>query len=488
MLELLAILDAETTIATKTKLNSDFVPGMVTVLNGEELEALGLRTVWEALSLVPGIQAYRNAGSDPMYTIRGLQFPFNSGNIKVMLNSIAMSREDSGINSPVSLLPVEQVKRIEFIRGPGSSLYGSYAFMGLLNIITRDEGAGAYGAIEAGDVFRGGFRYSWSDPERELRFSASVSALDSSGGIRPLGADTDESRLFSILSASYRKSVLTAQVSTREFTTTGRGDRDSKNWAVNYRQGLTFSESLEAQVSLSYLHNDNTSAISTYIGDIVEGELDLSWSGIPKHKLLLGLSFAHSEVEEAALRQPFPLPEVRILGIDWRTISLSLQDQFELKDSFTLTGGLRYDHRDDTDESLFTHRIAAVLQVGDYHIFKAQFAKGFRSPTFFELHSSDTPNFAVESESVETAEVGYIFRRPGTVARATFFTSTVNDMIFPQIRPGRPPPGGPPPLPVFDNSGEARSKGIELGMEPKTGRTPQGQLQPLIRRLLGYSK
>ena len=280
MLELLAILDAETTIATKTKLNSDFVPGMVTVLNGEELEALGLRTVWEALSLVPGIQAYRNAGSDPMYTIRGLQFPFNSGNIKVMLNSIAMSREDSGINSPVSLLPVEQVKRIEFIRGPGSSLYGSYAFMGLLNIITRDEGAGAYGAIEAGDVFRGGFRYSWSDPERELRFSASVSALDSSGGIRPLGADTDESRLFSILSASYRKSVLTAQVSTREFTTTGRGDRDSKNWAVNYRQGLTFSESLEAQVSLSYLHNDNTSAISTYIGDIVEGELDLSWSGI----------------------------------------------------------------------------------------------------------------------------------------------------------------------------------------------------------------
>ena len=36
------ILDEETTVATKTKLNSDYVPGMVTVLQGEDLEALGI--------------------------------------------------------------------------------------------------------------------------------------------------------------------------------------------------------------------------------------------------------------------------------------------------------------------------------------------------------------------------------------------------------------------------------------------------------------
>ncbi|MFT5369233.1 MAG: hypothetical protein ACI8V2_004207 [Candidatus Latescibacterota bacterium] len=53
--ELMQILDEETTVATKTKLNSDYVPGMVTVLQGRDLEALGIATVWEALSLVPGM-------------------------------------------------------------------------------------------------------------------------------------------------------------------------------------------------------------------------------------------------------------------------------------------------------------------------------------------------------------------------------------------------------------------------------------------------
>ncbi len=59
--ELLKILDEETTVATKTRLNSDYVPGMVTVLQGEDLEALGIATVWEALSLVPGIPKEKQA-------------------------------------------------------------------------------------------------------------------------------------------------------------------------------------------------------------------------------------------------------------------------------------------------------------------------------------------------------------------------------------------------------------------------------------------
>ena len=55
---LLAQLADETEIATKTKMNADFVPGTVSVLRGEDLEALGFETVWDALALVPGIQSY----------------------------------------------------------------------------------------------------------------------------------------------------------------------------------------------------------------------------------------------------------------------------------------------------------------------------------------------------------------------------------------------------------------------------------------------
>src|SRR5258706_7182403 len=52
--ELEALLNEQTELATKTRMNHDYVPGMVTVLQGDELEGLGVRNVWEALSLVPG--------------------------------------------------------------------------------------------------------------------------------------------------------------------------------------------------------------------------------------------------------------------------------------------------------------------------------------------------------------------------------------------------------------------------------------------------
>ncbi len=136
--ELLAVLEEETEVATKTKMNNDFVPGMVTVLHGEQLEALGIHTIVEALSMVPGIQAARLSSGEPTVKIRGLAFPFNAGNVKVMLNSIALSRESSGINSSVLLTPIAQVDRIEVIRGPGSNIYGDFALGGVVNIVTKN--------------------------------------------------------------------------------------------------------------------------------------------------------------------------------------------------------------------------------------------------------------------------------------------------------------------------------------------------------------
>ena len=62
--DLLAILQEETAVASKARMNADFVPGMVTVLHGADMEALGVETVWEALSMVPGLQAIRDRSAD----------------------------------------------------------------------------------------------------------------------------------------------------------------------------------------------------------------------------------------------------------------------------------------------------------------------------------------------------------------------------------------------------------------------------------------
>src|SRR5947209_8179722 len=97
--DLLSIVKQETDVATKTRMNSDYVPGIVTVLEGDELEALGVTTVGEALGLVPGMNFVRDDRSTPLMIVRGLDFPFNSGNIQILVNSIPITRSDSGINT-----------------------------------------------------------------------------------------------------------------------------------------------------------------------------------------------------------------------------------------------------------------------------------------------------------------------------------------------------------------------------------------------------
>ncbi len=72
--ELMEILEESTEIATKTRMNADYVPGIVSILHGDDLEALGVQTVWEALSLLPGVQTVRAELGNPVVSVRGLNF------------------------------------------------------------------------------------------------------------------------------------------------------------------------------------------------------------------------------------------------------------------------------------------------------------------------------------------------------------------------------------------------------------------------------
>ncbi len=165
--DLLSVVQQETQLATKTRMNSDYVPGIVTVLDGNDLEALGVTTAGEALGLIPGIIYQRDRNGVPNVIVRGLDFPFNSGNIQIQINGIPLVRADAGFNSAALLIPVEQIDRIEVIRGPGSVVYGDYAFMGLVNIITRGEGTRAFGRVSSPHpTYEIGARHAWRNSSR----------------------------------------------------------------------------------------------------------------------------------------------------------------------------------------------------------------------------------------------------------------------------------------------------------------------------------
>jgi vitamin B12 transporter len=111
--------------------------GRLRVIPAEELEERGVRTLDEALNLVPGLNVRVGAGGVPRLDIRGLR----SRHVLLLLDGIPLNSTYDGQMDP-RLIPVEIIKKIKVTYGTGSSLYGTGALGGVINIITRrEEGA-----------------------------------------------------------------------------------------------------------------------------------------------------------------------------------------------------------------------------------------------------------------------------------------------------------------------------------------------------------
>ena len=132
------VLEQETRLATKTKLNIDFVPGMVSVLEGHDLRAKGYERVFDALAAVPGIELSSTGDGQWQVMVRGVGKSFASAKVKILLNGIAFNGNLNAVSTAL-VIPVRMVDRIEVIRGPGSALYGEFASVGVINIVTRKQ-------------------------------------------------------------------------------------------------------------------------------------------------------------------------------------------------------------------------------------------------------------------------------------------------------------------------------------------------------------
>ena len=188
MRHLLALIETQTEIATKEKMNADFVPGIITILLGEKMEAMGARTVGEAISMTPGVETSINNAGDPMILIRGIGRSHHSGHMQIQLNSVTVNKTFDGAATSAFYIPIEQVERIEIIRGPGASLHGEFAYSGVVNIVTK-KGSRAYASGGAFGTSGAGLSYNYENPETGAFFSLNGSSRQSDGSRIDSGPD-----------------------------------------------------------------------------------------------------------------------------------------------------------------------------------------------------------------------------------------------------------------------------------------------------------
>lgn len=124
-------------IATGTEKQIRFAPAVASVLTAKDIQRSGARTLDEALEMVPGLHVSASFNrQDAVYSIRGIHTGQNP-QVLMLIDGVRMQQIFSGARPYNFEMPVNNIERIEVIRGPGSALYGADAFAGVISVTTK---------------------------------------------------------------------------------------------------------------------------------------------------------------------------------------------------------------------------------------------------------------------------------------------------------------------------------------------------------------
>jgi len=149
----------------------------VTAVSGEEIDRSGATSIPQALRFVPGINVAQQNSNAWAVSSRGFS-SINSEKLLVLSDTRSIYTPlYSGVFWDVQDYLLDDIERIEVIRGPNAAAYGSNAFLGAINIITahasRDPGAFVKLAAGEHDIRDGVLRYGWAGDSGHARATVS---------------------------------------------------------------------------------------------------------------------------------------------------------------------------------------------------------------------------------------------------------------------------------------------------------------------------
>jgi vitamin B12 transporter len=156
--------------ATRTEVAKNQLASAATVYTRKDIERLQVNTLPDLLRGTNGIDMVQSGGYGKLTSVfmRGT----NSDHVLVLIDGIKAGSVTSG-TSPFEFIPLDQVERVEIIRGPQSSLYGSEAIGGVIQIFTRkggqqekptvtlDAGGGSYDTLRTAGTVSGKWKNNW---------------------------------------------------------------------------------------------------------------------------------------------------------------------------------------------------------------------------------------------------------------------------------------------------------------------------------------
>lgn len=142
----LAAAREEIVVTTRKKTeNLQDVPISVTAFSEQRIERAGIRGLKDAVKFAPSVQFDESfSENDTRVTIRGLSNTRGRSNVAFLIDGIDITTESTGFSSGSGFLASQRllndIQRIEIVKGPQSALYGRSAFAGAINFVTKEPG------------------------------------------------------------------------------------------------------------------------------------------------------------------------------------------------------------------------------------------------------------------------------------------------------------------------------------------------------------
>jgi vitamin B12 transporter len=403
----------------------------VSVISREDIERSAAEDLPELLRLLPGIDVVRSgpAGSQTSVFIRG----GNSNHVLVLIDGIRVSSANTGAYA-WELLPVNQIERIEVVRGPKGSVYGSEAIGGVIQIFTRSRPepyarltAGSWGAREfAGGwgVESGATRISINGGYRETDgFSAQnpdgFSFDPDDDGLEAANLGINASR--QLANGALRFSLLQADTET-EFDQ-GKSDADQSLVSLRYRGAI--APDWQHELVGGYVHDRLRSDFGAFATGFRSERYDFAWqhevSIAPRSMIRFGFDHSREAGEDQG-----SFDETRSNSGLYAGVEHSMA-------RWLWQASARVDDNSEFGEEL-TGQLGLGFDLSEHWRLGATFGSGFRGPNLNEQFSPGfgglfTGNPELEPESSESAEVSLRWTGENAALSVAVYRTSVDDLI-----------------------------------------------------------
>lgn len=462
------LMQVKITSSTLTDESLQTVPSSITVFTRADIRRLGLQNLPQLVNLVPGYQGNRSDFSSQSQGVssRGRRLGSVGNEVLVLIDGQRLNNDWSGsANQDDSLISLENVARVEFIRGPGSAIYGSNAVMGVINIIT---GGARELVLESGSYGRRHLSAQWQWQGEAGRMTLSASKTEASGQqvtiYEPFPSpatpvymktrdplDAEDLYLQAEL-GDFSLNARFAQRAMEQFYVSGFVDNESNlsttdSDSINLGWRREFAQGIKLEGHLFNSHkafNLRTAAsLMPYLiidGGVQEQELGAEWllqGQYHESHWLFGWEWRNPILvnTDAQLGPPenpgqFNLPQA---PEDGRTIhGLFGQYQTTLTESLALTLGLRRDSYSDFGSHL-SPRVGLVQQWGDKDTFKFLYSEAFRAPSRIETSVINSSGFeknpGLQPETAKTTELVWLHLFANGYVSTTAFDTQVSNAI-----------------------------------------------------------